>query len=116
MFKHTCRKCKKPVCNICCSIQDPSGNEEFYRIHKSGDVRCVQINLQTTENLEQHSKIYMSNNFECPSCKNMFSTPKDLQDHIEKLHAEEASRSELTLLSEADCSGWIQNTPDQLCL
>ena len=61
-------------------------------------------NLQTTENLEQHSEIYMSNNFECPSCEKLFSAPKDLQDHIENLHSEEASRSSLTLLSEADCS------------
>ena len=81
-----------------------SENEEFYRIHKSGDVRCVHINLQTTENLEQHIEMYMSKSFECPYCKKIFSTPKDLQDHIQNLHAEEASRSTLTLLAEADCS------------
>ena len=39
--KHTCKLCGKTVCNLFCSIQDPSSDIEMYRIHKSGDKRCV---------------------------------------------------------------------------
>ena len=40
--QHPCRKCGIPVCNLACSIQDPTSENELHRAHKPGDSRCVR--------------------------------------------------------------------------
>ena len=83
--KHPCQKCGKHVCNLFCSIPDPSSDNEMYRIHKPGDSRCVQ------------------EAFECPLCSKLFATSKELQEHV-KIHAHESSTS---LISVANSSEWM---------
>ena len=39
--QHHCRICGKLVCNLFCSIMDPSSDDELQRIHNPGDSRCV---------------------------------------------------------------------------
>ena len=78
--QHACRICNKPVCVINCSVEDPNSTNEMHRVHKTGDKRCT------------------NSAFECPSCSKLFSTPKELQVHIERHHPQESS---LSLISEA---------------
>ena len=84
--QHFCTKCKLPVCNLFCSIQDPSSTNEMHRIHKPGDIRCI------------------SQCFECPTCEESFSNSSSLQNHISKEHVQETSRS---MISEANSSSWM---------
>ena len=50
--QHPCQKCGKPVCNLFCSIPDPSSDNEMYRIHKSGDLGV------SSRPLNVHSVVY----------------------------------------------------------
>ena len=84
--QHVCRKCNQPVCNLFCSIQDPTSLNEMHRIHKKGDIRCI------------------SQTFECPTCSQIYQISSALQDHIEKRHTQESSRS---LISQANSSDWM---------
>ena len=83
--EHPCQKCGRPVCNLVCSIPDPSSDNEMRRVHKHGDTRCIQ------------------ETFECPTCNNFFPTSTDLQEHAEG-HAQESSAS---LMSHANSSDWM---------
>ena len=79
-----CRKCKKFVCVLFCSIQDPSSDNEIHRIHKPGDRRCNKQNIieSTALNLDHsesdfnpnisQSNGFMSSRFMCPSCENNY--------------------------------------------
>ena len=93
-----CRRCKKFVCVLFCSIQDPSSDNEIHRIHKPGDRRCnkqniiesTKLNLDHSEsdfnpNISQ-SNGFMSSRFMCPSCENNYATPEDLNRHIAAIH------------------------------
>ena len=77
--QHHCRICGKLVCNLFCSIMDPSSDDEQQRIHKPGDSRCV------------------AQSFECPSCGKKFKTSSDIEAHMLN-HTQETS---LTLVSQA---------------
>ena len=63
--QHFCRKCNLPVCNLFCSIPDPSSDNEAHRIHKANNKRCI-----------------MKSSFECPSCEKIFDQPDDLEQHM----------------------------------
>ena len=63
--QHFCKKCNLPVCNLFCSIPDPSSDNEAHRIHKTNDKRCI-----------------MKSSFECPSCEKIFDQPDDLEQHM----------------------------------
>ena len=78
--QHHCRKCWKLVCNLYCSVQDPTSDNVLHLIHKPGDSRCS------------------SQNFECPNCGSFFTSPGDLQSHMELNHTQLSS---LSLVSEA---------------
>ena len=123
--KHTCRLCGKAVCNLFCSIPDPSSDNEMYRIHNSGDNRCAQNSVQSPGQVHEHNGsvhesfqsftsavissnlVYESASFECPSCGKVFRSSKLLQEHIDHEHAEDNSRTSLTLQSVADNSDWM---------
>ena len=77
--QHHCRICGKLVCNLFCSIMDPSSDDELQRIHNPGDSRCV------------------AQSFECPSCGKKFKTSSDIEAHMMN-HTQEVS---LTLVSQA---------------
>ena len=81
-----CPRAFKRVCNLFCSIQDPSSTNEMHRIHMPGDIRCI------------------SQYFECPTCNESFSSSSSLQNHISKEHVQETSRS---MISEANSSSWM---------
>ena len=120
--QHKCRLCKKNVCNIFCSIQDPSSDNEAHRIHKHGDTRCFAVDTfycsecqniyDSAEDLNMHQEIahaesFTSNSeeeFECPSCDKGFSTASDLEKHIEARHAQISS---LALISSASSESWM---------
>ena len=69
----------------------------MYRIHKSGDNRCLRNIAHSPVILSD--LVYESANFECPSCGKVFKSSKMLQEHIDNEYAEENSRSSLTLQS-----------------
>ena len=82
--QHRCRKCSKFVCNLICSIQDPSSDNESHRIHRNGDPRC----LGSTNNLLM-----------CPKCKNTYSATQELNVHLQNEHSQFEDLSELSLAS-----------------
>ena len=84
--QHKCRKCDQPVCNLFCSVQDPSSTNEIHIVHKQGDIRCG------------------NQSFECPSCSKLFKTALMLQEHVEEGHPQVSS---LSLISEANSSSWM---------
>ena len=119
--QHRCRRCKKIVCILFCSVQDPDSENENHRVHKDGDHRCsndksfscsiCEEQFTTKEELDAHletphkSFTYVrqtSGNFECPTCEQVFRIPSDLQNHIESSHDE--SYSSFKLLSNASSS------------
>ena len=58
--QHQCRRCSKNVCNLFCSIQDPSSDVESHRVHKIGDPRCitpVQSSPRPRHVGEKHKKL-----------------------------------------------------------
>ena len=74
--QHRCRKCSKFVCNLICSIQDPSSDNESHR--------C----LGSTNNLLM-----------CPKCKNTCSATQELNVHLQNEHSQFEDLSELSLAS-----------------
>ena len=110
---------------VLCQHPDLSSNNEMYRIHKSGDNRCAQNSVQSPGQVHEHNGsvhesfqsftsavissnlVYESASFECPSCGKVFRSSKLLQEHIDYEHAEENSRTSLTLQSVADNSDWM---------
>ena len=86
--QHICRKCCKPVCNLFCSIQDPSSDNDQHRIHKDGDPRCKKF----TQNLQ------------CPKCYNSFHAKENLDFHLESEHSRFEDYSELELTAEGSLS------------
>ena len=110
------------VCNIFCSIQDPSSDNEAHRIHKHGDTRCFPVDTfscfecqniyDTAEDLNMHQEVahteYFTSKleeaFECPSCDKGFSTASDLEKHIEARHEQISS---LSLISSASSESWM---------
>ena len=104
---------EKQYATFLCSIPDPSSDNEMYRIHKSGNNRCespgqnggVHKSVQSlTSTVISSNLVYESASFECPSCGKVFHSSKLLQEHIDHEHAEENSRTSLTLQSVADNS------------
>ena len=88
----------------------------MYRIHKSGNNRCespgqnggVHESFQSfTSTVISSNLVYESASFEYPSCGKVFQSSKLLQEHIDHEHAEENSRTSLTLQSVADNSDWM---------
>ena len=49
--QHPCRKCGIPVCNLACSIQDPTSENELHRTHKPGYSRYVRVIHYTYERI-----------------------------------------------------------------
>ena len=82
--QHRCRKCSKFVCNLICSIQDPSSDNESHRIHRNGDPRY----LGSTNNLLM-----------CPKCKNTYSATQELNVHLQNEHSQFEDLPELSLAS-----------------
>ena len=62
--QHKCRVCKKQVCNLFCSIQDPNSDNESHRIHKNGDQRCKTDEV-----------------FSCSECSTRYKTQDELKSH-----------------------------------
>ena len=85
--QHRCRLCKNVVCNLFCSIQDPTSDNQMHRIHKPGHWICQQI----------------QGGFDCPYCEKKVSSQRNLDDHISENH-EHPSYSSFTLLSEGSLS------------
>ena len=61
--------------------------------------------LTASPDHEQFSSVESDLRFECPSCSEKFSEPKELQDHIEN-HHEQVSR--LSLVSDTGSDSWMQ--------
>ena len=68
--QHLCSICSKPVCNLCCSAQDPTSDNEIHRVHKHGDSRCLAF----------------EENF-CSDCGNVYETEEHLSIHKEVAHS-----------------------------
>ena len=90
--QHKCSKCGIPVCNLKCSEQDPSSDNEQHRIHKKGDARCVQ--LFETNMMD----------FTCPKCTNTFTDVEALHAHMDREHADEQSFPTMSLASDGTIS------------
>ena len=90
--QHRCTKCVIPVCNLKCSEQDPSSDNELHRIHKRGDTRCV-------EQFESNSM-----DFTCPKCENTFTDVNALNEHMEREHADKLSFPTMSLASDGTIS------------
>ena len=111
--QHECSYCGIPVCNIMCSIQDPTSDNEQHRVHKQGDNRCVR---KDPENLIP---------FSCPKCAEVFKDVSCLTSHMEK-HHEEFGKSfpTVSLVSDGSltdihetckqCGKWFENELDVL--
>ena len=61
---------KNVVCNLFCSIQDPTSDNQMHRIHKPGHWICQQI----------------QGGFDCPYCEKKVSSQRNLDDHISENH------------------------------
>ena len=57
--QHKCRLCGKVVCNIYCSIPEPTSGNEIHRVHKKRDTRCTHEEYGKKEGLRYH----------CPKCE-----------------------------------------------
>ena len=64
--QHKCRRCDIPVCNLYCSIQDPSSDLEMHRVHRNGDPRCKS----------SHQKL------KCPKCDDSFGAIENLDKQL----------------------------------
>ena len=67
--QHRCRRCKKIVCILVCSVQDPDSENENHRVHKDGDSRCST-----------------DKSFSCSICEELFTTKEELNVHLETPH------------------------------
>ena len=47
--QHICRICRKVVCNLFCSIMDPTTDNEMKRVHKPNHPKCIQFLSSTFE-------------------------------------------------------------------
>ena len=68
--QHRCRLCSNVVCNLFCSIQDPTSDNQMHRIHKPGHWKCQQI----------------KGGFDCPYCEKKVPSQRNLDDHISENH------------------------------
>ena len=67
--QHMYRICSQPVCNLFCSVQDPTSDNEIHRVHKHGDPRCLAV--------EEYS---------CSDCGNVYKSEEHLNIHNEIVH------------------------------
>lgn len=123
--QNKCKKCKKQVCNLFCSVQDPNSDNEAHRMHKPVDKRCTSSegfpcsecdkSFESKEELNshqefEHSEVFQGNLeqiFECPSCNSLFKTGGELQNHVEVTHEQHSS---LSLLSHVSSDSWMHVT------
>ena len=85
--QHKCMLHKISVCNLKCSMQDPTSDNEQHHIHKTGDPRCVHLN------------------FQCPKCDKFFEDIVLLNEHVDcDHHSLEMTPSSLTLISDGSMS------------
>ena len=71
--QHICRICRKVVCNLFCSIMDPTTDNEMKRVHKPNHPKYIP---------------FLSSRFECLKCERKFNSPENLNVHMISDHEE----------------------------
>ena len=96
--QHRCRLCSNVVCNLFCSIQDPTSDNQMHRIHKPGHWKCQQIQggFDSHEHPTYSSFTLLSEGslsdvlYRCNNCNENFENEADLKDLMEKEDEEES--------------------------